>query len=202
MAISKQMNYCSSEGFTYSLKNELDDKTLNCVEVLRTNQFHQKLNIIDNSEIIIYEPDEYSSVVGMFSVSWNDKHNYVESVIHISSKAIESLEYGRYLYIHELTHKLLHQNGFEGASHGGHFLTVLCALLIRAFGENGWKKATLYDYHDSIREYDSISDKDSNPIERFDLFTLKMLAVSLAMNSKLTASGIAKFCIEQRRGNF
>lgn len=72
MAISKQMNYCSSEGFSYSLKNILDDKTLNCVEVLRTNLLHQKLNIIDNSEIIIYEPDEYSSVVGMFSVSWNE----------------------------------------------------------------------------------------------------------------------------------
>lgn len=199
MAITTKMNYCSYEGFTYSSMNQLNDNELNCIEVLRTNKLHTALNIADNSEIIIYEQDEYSKIVGLFRVSWNSECEYFENLIYLSSAVIsQSLPFARYIYIHELTHKLLHQSGFQGAGHGGHFLTVLCALLIRAFGEDGWKMARLYDYHDSIKDYDSIREVDDNPIERFDLFTIKMLAMSLAMNKKLTASGIAKFCVEQR----
>jgi len=126
--------YLTYEGFTYSSMSELNDKALNCIEVLRSNQLHSQLNITDNSDIILYEPSMYSNIVGKFCLSWNSECEYLENTIHLSREAIQSLDYGRYLYIHELTHKLLYQNGFKGAGHGGHFLTVLCALLIRAFG--------------------------------------------------------------------
>lgn len=143
--------YETLEGHRYFCRYPFTEAQKNRLEVLRSDMLRDKIKLDGDDWEILIEEHEDEAIVGTC--------HHDDEYIQIHPRALADRDYARYVYFHELAHKLLG----PGWGHGVEFFTLLCVMLCRSRGVRAWQVAgtqNLYNLQDIPVDHDGATVAD------------------------------------------